>query len=94
MAASDESRAIASIRALSYITVVLIAACLPALGCRSEAPDPPPEVKSQAMDPEKTTIEDVIEIPDFEDSQGFDPNDLNDSPKKPGTPSGEPAKEK
>ena len=94
MVACDESRAIAAFRTVGYIMVVLIPVCIPALGCRSEPPDPPPEVKSQAMDPEKTTIEDVIDIPDNEDLQEVDPSKLNDSPKEAGTSAGEPAKEK
>jgi hypothetical protein len=70
----------------------MIPACLPALGCRSE-PEPPAEVKSQAVDPEKTPIEDVIDIK-IEDLKEYDPNELNDSPKETGAPLDEPAKEK
>ena len=86
MAPCDKSQAIAAIRAVSYIVVILIPACLPALGCRKE-PEPPPEVKSEAVDPETDPIDTMVKIP--EDMKEFVPPKKNDSPKKTGTPSGE-----
>lgn len=90
MAPCDKSQAIAAIRAVSYIVVILIPACLPALGCNRKEPEPPPEVKNEAVYPEKTPIEDLIFIPDnFEDLQKVDPPKPNDSPQKTPAPSGE-----
>ena len=88
MAPCDKSQAIAAIRAVSYIVVILIPACLPALGCNRKEPEPPPEVKNEAVYPEKTPIEEMVDV-NIEDMKEFYPPNKNDSPKKTGTPSGE-----
>ena len=91
----DRSRAMAEIRKLSYNLLVLIPACLPALGCSRAAPELPPEVKSEAVDPEKDPIEKMVDIPEnFGDLQEVDPPKSNDSPKEAGTSRGETTKEK
>ncbi|MCH8043144.1 MAG: hypothetical protein IID44_05450 [Planctomycetes bacterium] len=88
MAPCDKSQAIAAIRAVSYIVVILIPACLPALGCNRKEPEPPPEVKNEAVDPEKTPIEEMVKV-EIEDLQEVDPPKPNASPQKTPAPSGE-----
>lgn len=88
MAPCDKSQAIAAIRAVSYIVVILIPACLPALGCNRKEPEPPPEVKNEAVDPEKTPIEEMVKV-EIEDLQEVDPPKKNASPQETGSPSGE-----
>ena len=88
MAPCDKSQAIAAIRAVSYIVVILIPACLPALGCNRKEPEPPDEVKNEAVDPEKTPIDTMVDV-DPEVFQEVEPPTKNGSPKKTGAPSGE-----